>query len=76
MYIQSSVASGGRLSCIYSQVWLVVGDCHVYTVKCGQWWATVMYIQSSVASGGSLSCIYSQVWLVVGDCHVYTVKCG
>ena len=49
MYIKSRVASGGRLSCIYSQVWLVVGDshvytvqvwlvvgdCHVYTVKCG-----------------------------------------
>ena len=35
MYKQSSVASGGSLSCIYSQVWLVLGDYHVYTVKCG-----------------------------------------
>ena len=35
MYIQSSAASGGRLSCIYSQVRLVVGDSHVYTVECG-----------------------------------------
>ena len=35
MFIQSSAASGGRLSCIYSQVRLVVGDCHAYTVKCG-----------------------------------------
>ena len=35
MYIQLNVASGGSLSCIYSQVWLVVGDCHVYSVKCG-----------------------------------------
>ena len=62
MYIQLNVASGGSLSCIYSQVCPVVGDCH--------------YIQSSVASCGSLSCIYSQVWPVVEDCHVYTVKCG